>query len=52
MLTKYGITIGDFTEFVDVAFAGEKVSDIYEGSKTFDLVLKFDSANRRKNRKH
>lgn len=48
MLTKYGITIGDFTEFVDVAFAGEKVSDVYEGSKTFDLILKFDDANRGK----
>lgn len=48
MLTKYGITIGDFTEFVDVALAGEKVSDVYEGSKTFDLVLKFDDANRGK----
>jgi CzcA family heavy metal efflux pump len=48
MLTKYGITIGDFTEFVDIAFAGEKVSDVYEGSKTFDLVLKFDDANRGK----
>jgi CzcA family heavy metal efflux pump len=48
MLTKYGISIGDFTEFVDVAFAGEKVSDVYEGSKTFDLILKFDDANRGK----
>jgi len=26
MLAKYGITIGQFTEFIDVAFAGEKVS--------------------------
>lgn len=48
MLTKYGISIGDFTQFVDVAFAGEKVSDVYEGSKTFDLVLKFDDDNRGK----
>lgn len=48
MLTQYGISIGDFTEFVDVAFAGEKVSDVYEGSKTFDLILKFNDANRGK----
>jgi CzcA family heavy metal efflux pump len=48
MLTRYGISIGEFAEFVDVAFAGEKVSDVYEGSKTFDLVLKFDDANRGK----
>jgi Cu/Ag efflux pump CusA len=48
MLTRYGISIGAFTEFVDIAFAGEKVSDVYEGSKTFDLILKFDDANRGK----
>ena len=48
LLNHYGITIGAFNEFVDVAFAGEKVSQIYEGSKTFDLILRFDDANRDK----
>ena len=46
MLNHYGITIGEFNEFVDVAFAGEKVSEIYENNKTFDLILRFDDANR------
>lgn len=46
MLNFYGITIGEFNEFVDVAFAGEKVSEIYEGNKTFDLILRFNDANR------
>ncbi len=46
MLNHYGITIGEFNEFVDVAFAGEKVSEVYEGTRTFDLMLKFDNANR------
>lgn len=46
MLNQYGISIGQFNEFVDVSFAGEKVSEIYEGNKTFDLVLRFDDANR------
>ena len=48
VLNQYGITIGQFNEFVDVAFAGEKVSDIYEGNKTFDLILRFDDANKGK----
>lgn len=48
LLNHYGISIGDFNEFVDVAFAGEKVSEIYESAKTFDLILKFDDANRGK----
>jgi len=46
MLNHYGITIGEFNKFIDVAFAGEKVSEIYEGSKSFDLILRFDDANR------
>ncbi len=46
ILNHYGITIGEFNEFVDVAFAGEKVSEIYEGNKTFDLILRFDDANK------
>ena len=48
LLNQYGITIGQFNEFVDVAFAGEKVSEIYEGNKTFDLILRFDDANKGK----
>ncbi len=46
MLKRYGITPGEFCEFVDVAFAGEKVGDIYEEDKTFNLVVKYDSTNR------
>jgi CzcA family heavy metal efflux pump len=46
LLNHYGIPIGDFNEFIDVAFAGEKVSEIYEGTRSFDLVLRFDEANR------
>lgn len=48
MLSRYGITVGEFAEFVDVAFAGEKVSEVYEGNKRFDLILKFDDNNRGK----
>ena len=46
LLNHYGITIGEFNEFIDVAFGGEKVSEIYEGNKSFDLILRFDEANR------
>ena len=46
MLNHYGITIGEFNEFIDVAFAGEKVGQIYEGNKTFDLILRFNDSNR------
>ncbi len=46
MLAKHGITINQFTEFVDVAFAGEKVSEVFEGNRSFDLVVRYDAANR------
>jgi CzcA family heavy metal efflux pump len=46
MLAKYGITVGQFTEVVDVAFAGEKVSEVYEGVRSFDLVLRYDEESR------
>lgn len=42
MLARYGITIQEFNEFVDVAFGGEKLADIYEGQRSFELVLRLD----------
>ncbi len=41
-LAMYGITMNDFNEFIDVAFAGEKLADIYEGQRSFDLLLRFN----------
>lgn len=43
MLAQYGITIGQFNEFVDIAFAGEKLSEIHEGQRKFDLVLRLNN---------
>lgn len=42
MLARYGITIEQFNRFVELAFAGEKLSDIYEGQRSFDLVLRLN----------
>lgn len=42
MLAYYGITIEQFNEFVDIAFAGEKLADIHEGQRKFDLVLRLN----------
>jgi CzcA family heavy metal efflux pump len=46
MLTRHGIKVNEFTDFVDVAMAGEKVSEVFEGEKRFDLILKYNDANR------
>jgi CzcA family heavy metal efflux pump len=42
MLAQYGITIDQFNEFVDISFGGEKLTDIYEGQRRFDLVLRLN----------
>jgi Cu(I)/Ag(I) efflux system membrane protein CusA/SilA len=44
MLAKYGVTLPEFAEMVRVMLAGEKVSQVYEGDKVFDLTLKADLA--------
>ena len=40
MLAKYGITLPEFTEFIDIALAGEVVSQVYEHGRSFDLTVK------------
>lgn len=42
MLSSYGISIEEFNEFIDFAFAGEKLADIYEGQQRFDLILRLN----------
>lgn len=44
MLAHYGITIQAFSNFVNMAFAGEKLADIYEGQQSFDLIIKLKPA--------
>lgn len=45
MLARYGISMEQFNHFVASAFNGEKIGDIYEGQRSFDLVLKQHFAN-------
>ncbi len=46
MLAKFGIPLKEFTQFIDYAFAGEKISDVFEQEKSFDLILRFNDENR------
>lgn len=39
-LARYGISMDDFNSFIATAFAGEKIADIYEGQRRFDVVLR------------
>jgi len=42
LLATYGISMNRFNEFIDLSFGGEKLSDIYEGQRRFDLVLRLN----------
>jgi len=46
MLAKYGITVEELMLFIDVAFAGETVGQIYDQQKSFDLVLRYEENER------
>lgn len=46
ILKQYGIPLNEFAEFIDVAFAGEKVSEVYEGNMSFDLILRYNDRYR------
>lgn len=40
-LARYGISIADFNDFIRYGFGGEKIADIYEGQRSFDVVLRY-----------
>jgi Cu(I)/Ag(I) efflux system membrane protein CusA/SilA len=46
VMAKYGITLPEFAEIVNVMLAGEVVSLVYEGNKSFDLTLKVNTERR------
>ncbi|MFA6859377.1 MAG: efflux RND transporter permease subunit [Bacteroidales bacterium] len=46
ILAKYGITLPQFADMVNVLLAGEVVSQVFEGNKAFDLTLKVNDESR------
>ena len=46
MLAKYGITLPQFSEFINVALSGQVVSQVNENGKIFDLTVKIDDRKR------
>lgn len=41
-LSKYGISIEEFNRFIKLAFSGEQLSEIYQGQRSFGVVLRLD----------
>ena len=46
MLVQYGVTLPQFEQMVRVLLAGEQVSQVYEGNRSFDLTLRVDDETR------
>jgi Cu(I)/Ag(I) efflux system membrane protein CusA/SilA len=46
IMGRYGVTAPGFAEIVNVMLAGQVVSQVYEGEKSFDLALKVDDDSR------
>ena len=45
-LAAHGMTIKQLMTQIDIAFAGEKAGEIYEGQHYFDLMVRFNVKNR------
>ncbi len=46
MLASYGIPVSELAQFIEVGFGGEKVGTIFEGERSFDLVVRLRDADR------
>ncbi|MCM1075783.1 MAG: efflux RND transporter permease subunit [Bacteroides sp.] len=46
MLAAYGVTMPEFADFINVALAGEKVSQVYENGFPYDLTVRMDAESR------
>ncbi len=46
LMAKYGITPGQFADYISVLLEGKTVSCVYEGSQAFDLTIKVDDEDR------
>ncbi len=46
LLARYGITLKDFTQFIQVTMAGEVVSQVYEKGLPYDLTVRVADSDR------
>ncbi len=46
MLAKYGITIPEFSRYVQMAIGGEVVSQVFVGNRPYDLTVKVEDSRR------
>lgn len=42
LLSRYGIPMKDFSKFIELAFSGAKVSQVFEGNKSYNMILRLN----------
>ena len=42
MLARHKISMEEFNHYIELAFSGDKISEVYEGQRSFDLVLRLN----------
>jgi Cu/Ag efflux pump CusA len=45
-ISRFGITVGDLVERIEIAFAGRVVSQVFEEGRTRDLLLRYDDKSK------
>ncbi|PKL89439.1 MAG: CusA/CzcA family heavy metal efflux RND transporter [Ignavibacteriae bacterium HGW-Ignavibacteriae-2] len=45
-MARYGITVGQLADAIDIALNGVTATEVREGQNTFDLVVRYDENNR------
>jgi CzcA family heavy metal efflux pump len=46
-ISRYGLRTGELAEIVETAYAGHKVSQVLDGQRTYDVVVRFPDEHRR-----
>jgi Cu/Ag efflux pump CusA len=45
-IARYGLRTGELAEVIETAFAGQKVSQVLDGQRTYDLVVRYRDEHR------
>jgi cobalt-zinc-cadmium resistance protein CzcA len=45
-IAQYGLNVSDVTDLIELAIGGTAISQVYVGSKTYDVTCRFDDSSR------